>query len=545
MIMSRLRALPLLLAALVPPALHAAPQRVDDARYGEVLFRFYQQDYFTAITHLMAARSQGRLGEDWQEAELLLGGLKLSYGLTDSAERIFRRLLAAQAESSVRNRAWYYLARLAFEKGRLDQAAHALAQIDEELPPEMTGKRQLLDALVHMQQGDFAGASKALSPWRGLPEEEPYARYNLGVAMVRSGELEQGVRILDQLGRSNADNDESRALRDKANLAIGQALLQDKPDQAKRSLQRVRLEGPLSNKALLGVGWADVVAGRHRDALRAWTELRQRPITDPAVQEAMLATPYAMLQLQARDQAADLYRVATERLSAEADNIDQAMAGIRDGKLLDAALTIDPRTDELPPVDELPGSSYLGTLIASHAFRRALQDYQDIDALAANLRYWRARLDDFDTTLAAHRARFRQKLPDLQKRLEALSPDALTERMHALKATMPVSGDEQLKALEQQINQLQARQTALESIERRAEEAFVAYSGRIVLMRERIDQLLPKIEQTRIQHREVLEMRALQALGARRDALRSQVTQARFILAQLYDPAADRPGRKE
>jgi hypothetical protein len=36
-------------------------------------------------------------------------------------------------------------------------------------------------------------------------------------------------------------------------------------------------------------------------------------------------------------------------------------------------------------------------------------------------------------------------------------------------------------------------------------------------------------------------MRELLALGARRDAVRSQVTQARFILAQLYDPAADKP----
>lgn len=533
----------LLFAAALSPAAAAADQRVDDARYGEVLFQFYQDNYFTAITHLLAARSQGRLGQDWYEAELLLGGLKLSYGLTNAAEEIFRRLLAEQTTPSVRNRAWYFLAQLAFQKGRLDQAAFALEQIDEELPPELTGKRQLLDALVNMEQGDYAGAAKALTPWRGLPDEEGYAHYNLGVALIRSGETERGVEVLERIGRMRADDDEQRALRDKANVAIGQALLQEQPAEAKQALQRVRLEGPLSNRALLGVGWADVVAGQHREALVPWSELRRRSLTDPAVQEAMLAAPFAMLQLQARDQAADMYRVATERLSGEANRIDAAMNEIRTGRLLDTALAIDPRTDQLPEVAAVPGGAYLGTLFASHGFRRALQDYQDVDALAANLRFWRVRLNDFDDALAAHRTRFEQKLPQLERQLSGSS--ALAERYEALKLALPASDDDAVRALEQQLDQLTARRDALERVSARAEEDFRAFAGRIELMRDRIDALLPRIEDERKQRRKVLEMRALQALGARRDALRSQVTQARFVLAQLYDPAADRPRKTE
>src|SRR5699024_9163000 len=135
------------------------------------------------------------------------------------------RLLEQEAGPDVRNRAWYYLAQLAFEKGRLQQAAHALAQIDGELPLELAGKQQLLSALVHMQQGDYAGAADVLSPWRGPAGEAVYARYNLGVALIRSSELEAGVELLDRIGRIRADTAEARALRDKANLAIGQALL--------------------------------------------------------------------------------------------------------------------------------------------------------------------------------------------------------------------------------------------------------------------------------------------------------------------------------
>lgn len=535
----------LLSASLTAPALAAPGQRVENARYGEVLFQFYQQEYFTAITHLLAARSQGRLGHDWFHAELLLGGLKLSYGLTDSAERIFKRLLAEQAPPDVRDHAWYYLAQLAFQKGRLDQAAHALAQISEKLPPEFAGRRQMLSALVHMQQGDFAGAVAVLDPWRGLPAEEAYGRYNLGVALIRSGQQQAGVEQLRRVSRIRPQDEEARALRDQANVAIARALLQAQPAAAKRALQQVRLEGPASTLALLGAGWAEMVAGDHQAALVPWRELQQRSIADPAVQEAMLAMPYALLQLQAREQAADMYRTANELLSAEANRIDTAMQEIERGGLLQAALQIDPRKNELPPLEHVPGRAYLGTLLASHGFRRALQDYQDIEALAANLRWWQSQLEQFDSALADHRSRFARKLPQLEQQLAALDPAALQERYQALKTALPISREADLQALEQQLAQLQQQRRALASIQERAQDDFRAYSGRIQLLRERLAALLERIEQCRGIQQQVLQARALQALGARRDAVRSQVTQARFILAQLYDPAAERSGRAQ
>lgn len=535
----------LLSASLAPQAFASPGQRVENARYGEVLFQFYQQDYFTAITHLLAARSQGRLGHDWFHAELLLGGLKLSYGLTDSAETIFKRLLAEQAPPDVRDHAWYYLAQLSFEKGRLDQAAHALAQISEKLPPEFAGKRQMLSALVNMQQGDFAGAVAVLDPWRGLPAEEAYGRYNLGVALVRSGQQAAGVEQLRRVARLRVKDEEARALRDQANVAIARALLQEQPAEAKRALQHVRLDGPSSNLALLGAGWAEMAVGDHRAALVPWQELSQRSLADPAVQEAMLATPYALLQLEARDQAATMYRTATELLSAEAKRIDTAMQEIQSGRLLQATLDLDLRRNELPPLENIPGRAYLGTLLASHGFRRALQDYQDIDALAANLRWWQEELQQFDTTLADHRSRFQRKLPQLQQQLNALAPEALQERYQTLKAALPISSEADLSALDQELAQLRQRHSTLSAIKEKAADDFLSYSGRIQLMRERIAELLERVEQRRGTQQQVLQQRALQALGARRDAVRSQVTQARFILAQLYDPAAERTGRKQ
>ena len=54
------------------------PQDVKDLHYGDVLFYFYQDDYFDSITRLLAARQLGRIPHTEGEAELLLGGLYLS-----------------------------------------------------------------------------------------------------------------------------------------------------------------------------------------------------------------------------------------------------------------------------------------------------------------------------------------------------------------------------------------------------------------------------------------------------------------------------------
>ena len=52
-----------------------APHQVQDLAYGDVLFYFFQDDYFDSITRLLAARQLGRVPHTPEEAELLLGGL--------------------------------------------------------------------------------------------------------------------------------------------------------------------------------------------------------------------------------------------------------------------------------------------------------------------------------------------------------------------------------------------------------------------------------------------------------------------------------------
>ena len=54
---------------------------VRDLDYGVSLFYFYQGEYFEAARSLLVAQELGRLANQKEDADLLLGGIYLQYGL--------------------------------------------------------------------------------------------------------------------------------------------------------------------------------------------------------------------------------------------------------------------------------------------------------------------------------------------------------------------------------------------------------------------------------------------------------------------------------
>lgn len=422
---------------------------VQDLHYGEVLFHFYQQDYFDAMTHLLAAQAQQRLPHHAEEAELLLGGMSLSWGMPDRAQEIFARLLDDNRPEKVRNRAWYYLARIAYQRGQYDKAESALSHVSGKLPKSLRGDVQLLQALVEIERGDPAAAAELLDKWKGPRALSGYARFNLGVALIRQGQLEAGMKQLDRLGDVSAKDEEHRGLRDKANLALALHLLRsDRPAEARRFLDRVRLSGPLSNTALLGAGWADSATGNHERALVAWTELLEREAWDPAVQEAWLAVPYAYSKLEARAQAARYYEQAVDTFDREKAHIDEAIAAIRSGKLLEALAAgsdTGPQAGWFWNAEDLPAdrpeTRYVTSLLAAHGFQEALKDYRDLRFLEHNLADWAERISAYDAMLETRQAAYEAHQPKVAEVAATRPADALIERHEALAAELEAVAD--------------------------------------------------------------------------------------------------------
>ena len=410
------------------------PHVVKDAKYGEILFYFYQEQYFPAIVRLLAARERSELENHDAEAELLLGGLYLSYGHHLRAADIFERLLAGNSDPAIRDRTWFFLAKIWYQRGYLGESLNALANIEGVLDDAMDAEKRMLKAQILIDNGAYDQAIAELAGWKARSGWASYAKFNLGVAMVRSGRVEEAAALLDAVGTIRPANEELSALRDKANLALGYAYLQaDRPAAAKPLLQRVRLEGPFSNKALLGVGWADAETNDYRKALVPWMELRSRDLLDSAVQESMLAIPYAMARLDSVGQAADYYVSAIEAFHEESRRIEQTIARIEQGTLIDTFLAEDRngasgwywKLDALPEGTE---SRYLYHLLATHKFQEGLKNFRDLRYLSANLAQWQESIDVFRSMLDTRELAYDRRLPGTTAKLAAADIERMVDQ---------------------------------------------------------------------------------------------------------------------
>jgi outer membrane protein assembly factor BamD (BamD/ComL family) len=433
----------LLTAALSAPDAHArkAPRKllataqvVKDLYYGDVLFYFYQDDYFQALTRVDAALEQNRISNHLVEARLLRGGLYLSMGQHVEAGKVFKELLNDNVPDDVRNRAWFYLAKVWYQRGYYQDAEHALTAIAGRLSDGLESERQLLHAEVLMGQERFADAATVLGAFPSEDRLAPYVKFNLGVAFVRERRMAEATDMLDEVGQMEAPTEELASLRDKANLALGFAYLKDgKPEEAATMLQRVRLQGPHSNKALLGVGWADATEQRFKAALVPWQELHGRSLLDAAVQESYLAVPYAYAQLSATRQAAEHYANAIDAFGAETARIDESIASIRNGGLIGALLKNDVGERvgwywQLQQLPDAPETRYLYHLLATHEFQEALKNYRDLQAMQRNLTHLTQTTGAFQDMVDTRRHAYSERAPKIDEILSGIDIDGIEAR---------------------------------------------------------------------------------------------------------------------
>jgi hypothetical protein len=429
-----------------------APMAIAAPHYGDVLFHFYQDRTFTALTGLMVSQHAGRIAPHDDEAEVLRGGLLLSYGLHDEAGAVFARLIDRNTTPAVRDRAWYFLAKLRHQRGLHRQAEAALAQVAGPLPGTLEDDRQLLHAQLLMVREDYAGAAARLVPLKASGSAGFYARFNLGVALVRMGRAAEGRALLAEVGRAPAPSEELRSLRDRANVALGFTALQARqPREARIALERVRLNAAQSNKALLGFGWAAAELGDPRLALVPWTELAARPGNDAAVLEARIAVPYAYAEVGAFAGALQRYEAALEGFAAESRALAESIEAVKAGRLVQALLDANnagivegaaPALDArrgigaLPPAAALPHPAHLLPLLADHPFQEAFKNLRDLRFLADNLARWQQSLAAFDHMLATRRAAYAERLPRVRERAAGQDIAGLQARHDVLADTV-------------------------------------------------------------------------------------------------------------
>jgi Flp pilus assembly protein TadD len=342
------------------------------------------------------------------------------------AGRAITAVLEGDVDESIRSEAAYRLAKIHFEKGQLTDAQRALARIEGRVPAELRNDVEFLRANIYLATGRSTDAEDILKRLQRADDLTGFAEYNLAIAFLQEGRAGDALVQLEKAGQVKATDDPTRAIRDKANLVRGTLLLESGAfEPAKSSLEQVRLDGPFSNQALLKSGWADVSADRFARAVVPWNILVERDSTDPSVQEAMLALPYAYSQLDVHGRAAILYGQALSSFGGELGKLNTSISSIREGKFLEALSREEIRVDKdwvirLRSLPEAPETYYLMELLASHDFQTALQNYLDLGDLHGKLITWQRSFVAFEDMIQARRAYYEPLLPGLDQHFRKL-----------------------------------------------------------------------------------------------------------------------------
>jgi hypothetical protein len=422
-------------AASLAAAEPSQSEELTDLYFGEAKYFANQGLNFEALERLDIELAQHHAIDEPQldslypyvdDAEFSVGDFELRYRMHHRAGRAIRAVLEGDVDEVVRNEAAYRLAKIHFQKGQYSEAMSALARINGEVPKEIRDDIEFLRANVYLAMGEPEQAVDILGDLQSDDDLDGFIAYNLGIALLEASQFELAYRQLDAAGRIKAVSEAEKSIRDKSNLVLGTIMLETgRYTESRQYLDRVRLDGPFANQALLSAGWASMSAEQFDRATVPWGILAGRDSTDFAAQEAMLALPYAYSRLNVHGRAAENFGRALDEFGAEVGKLDASIESIRAGKFLTALIREEIRQDKswvirLRSLPETPETYYLMELLASHDFQTGLQNYLDLEELRKKLVAWQRNFDAFDDMVAIREEHYEPLLPVVDSEFRGL-----------------------------------------------------------------------------------------------------------------------------
>lgn len=565
------------------PEMHGT---LNDPRYRSALFLEEDGRYLSALTELLeteqAAADPAALPAAFQ---LLMADCYLGFGMEALAEKRYEQVAAGDHDAATLARARLQLARLTYQRGYYAQALARLNRLRETLPSSLLEEWQLLASSTLTAQDRYNEAIEILTRDGDVDDLSPVLRYNLGIALLRDGRAAEGRRQLNLVGTMDVTNADTLALRDKANLTLGYQYLQaQQGEDARAVFGRIRTRGPFSNRALLGLGWAEVAPvtrpkaevpeeaeGKDTDdslgtllrpgyvdpkarsrltskeiksvkgltpeeqeallrALVPWVELARRDPMDPAVQEGLLAIPWALDRLQDHEQSLKRYLEAIAALETARKRMDEAGKSIRGGRMVDTIVRRDMDSErgwmwKLRDLPDAPETYFLQSLLAEHRFQEALKNYRDARLLTRNLDAWEVRLAELEQPVRAGASIERQ----LQRARQGWEPTwAGTVVWLGLEPRLGAPG-----AYDAPLLDAQAPPMGLQTLAPPA--TFEGRREKLRPLHERLEALRPRLRASNTTQDELLEAVSLRELEGQKKTIERYLTEARFAVARIYD----------
>lgn len=365
---------------------------LEDLEFGAALYEYYQQDYFHALSRLESVRGREKLSVAAHEPELLRANMMLSLSLHEEAKMVFEQQLDSSTQQNTRDKLWFYLAKLFYQREEFDQVISLLATIDtQKLPEDLRDEFNYMVASALQHYGDLQAAEQYLSKLDKKNILTGYAYLNQAIAYMNN--KSSGRFIQEMLIKSRAalnTSKEGYALQDKINLITGRFYLESgQSHKAAKTLRNVRLTGPYTDQALLSLGWALVDHWQYQEAMQPWYRLtKQYGLINPNRQEATLAISHILEKLQARTQALSGYKKAANQFEEELQQLKQVRESLATGEFLNPLLAQQPLQElgwRVPTKNQLDNTSivieYLEQFLADKAFQHEFTQLRDINSL--------------------------------------------------------------------------------------------------------------------------------------------------------------------
>lgn len=207
-------------------------------------------------------------------------------------------MIKSRADKSLVSNASLLMAEYYFSRNQWEKTIETLDTIRGELPPESYHHALLMHgiSLQWLQKH-----RPALQQYAKIPKTSAYytaARLNMAVADIRQDWWTDAHIIINDL-INDKDRNGNNALTDRLYTVLGYSFLQQQYFRNSRdAFRNVGLDGPYTNKALLGIALSAAYQDDFVGALNAVKILKDKKGSDLPVDEANLLIPYFYEKLQ-------------------------------------------------------------------------------------------------------------------------------------------------------------------------------------------------------------------------------------------------------
>ncbi|MDN3652678.1 hypothetical protein QWY77_07865 [Thalassotalea ponticola] len=391
---------------------------------GQVMFHYYSQDYFTALTQL-ALNSQRGLLDDHGQDQLVRAGLEFDYDMNTGSAQAFNAFEQNDPEAlsdEHRDYVYYRFAQGFYKKGQFDDARRALNKVGDNLATDYLDGYYFLNAQLSLKEGRMLDAEAMKNNISADSIFHRYLAFNTAMAYLAQSQglsnAANQARIIDSLQSvvdltpvEVSDNDaevlvdvnitdELEAIVDRAYVALGFVHLElnDNP-AALAAFEQVSQRGMDSESAMLGYGWAKANNDDYDGAVLMWQQLATSSSQSVFAHEARLALGFAFEQMSDKEQAFAAYQLASRRFILQKNAVDSELASLTDnpkGYVL-SLLAMPSEQSALGQRGEqisvsLPAVYDDVSAIAGNEFQQSVQDLNSLRAAMSALTDWKTQL---------------------------------------------------------------------------------------------------------------------------------------------------------